>query len=168
MKGAERSVCKQVDALRVADFERFPVWEFEDADDEMSVRPVLGLPVSTLRSRIVGTQVQLANGQATWAMINVSERDAGSTEHLVTLSLERTEHWFHLARYHDVDYVERGPTAVAAFLGLSVDEVFPISYDLRQYAAGDAAALVGRVLQEPRERLSRAQIVAMVIAALSP
>ena len=132
---------------------------------ETSVRPITRVPVRTMTQRLVGAQVTLANRQLAWARVsNVSEHDARSTEHFITLSLEHAGEWFHLARYHDVDYAERGPEALAHFLGLRVDELFPISYDLRPYVVGNDAALVGRVLKEPRERLAKAELIAMAIS----
>jgi hypothetical protein len=68
-----------------------------------------------------------------------------------------------LARYHDFDYAERGPEALARFLSLPVEEVFPIAFDIRAYAHGDPHALCGSVRQELRERLSRAEIIAMAV-----
>jgi hypothetical protein len=48
-------------------------------------------------------------------------------------------------------------------LGLKVEEVFPIAFDVRRYAIGDAAALIGKIPKEPRERLTKAQIIALAI-----
>jgi len=62
-------------------------------------------------------------------------------------SIEHAGKWFDLAR----------------FLGLAVDEIFPISFDLRPYVEGDPAVLQGSVLREPRERLSRDEIIAMAL-----
>ena len=59
---------------------------------------------------------------------------------------------FHLARYFDPDYESRGPDELPDFLGLSVSDVFPIAYDLRSVAKGDAEVLVGAVTRAPRER----------------
>jgi hypothetical protein len=71
------------------------------------------------------------------------------------LSVEHRGKWVHLARYHDFDYTTRGPDALSLSLGLGVDEVFPIFYDIRAYAGGNPLALTGRFLKEPREKLSR-------------
>ena len=68
-----------------------------------------------------------------------------------------------LSRYFDVDYSENGPEALARFLGLDVDEVFPISYDITRYADGNRASLVGSILKEPREKLTRAQLIALAV-----
>jgi hypothetical protein len=142
------------------------VWECvnDDSLGERAVRPVKSLPVKHLTGRLIGTQVRLANGAAVWALIgNIDAGNPKLTEHFITMSLERGARWFHLARYHDPDCAERGPEALARFLGLALDDVFPISYDVRQYANGHDAALAGVVGREPRERLTRAQIIALAV-----
>ena len=149
---------KLVTSLRVSDLERHPVWEFvlEPNVDDTAVRPVERLPVATLMGKVVGTRVRLANGNHQWGTVcNLDTRNAELNEHFVTLSLEREGRWFHLARYHDFDYPDRGPEAVARFLGLSVDEIFPISYDVREYVEGKPVTLAGTILKEPRVRLTR-------------
>jgi hypothetical protein len=157
---------KPVDSLRVLDLKAYPVWQYvnREGSDETAVRPVKQVPVTHLSGKVVGTQVLLANGQRVWALIgNVDASNARLTEHFLTLSVERDGRWFTLSRYHDFDYAENGPEALARFLGAQVDDVFPIVYDIRQYAKGDAAALAGQIRQEPRERLSRAEIIAMAV-----
>lgn len=157
---------KPVDSLRVADLQAHPVWQYTNREgaDETFVRPVKQVPVANATGKVVGTQVVLANGQRVWALIgNVDPMNAKLTEHFLTLSVERDGRWFTLARYHDFDYAERGPEALARFLGLSVDAVFPIAYDIRQYAKGEPASLNGHIRKEPRERLSRAEIIAMAV-----
>lgn len=94
---------------------------------------------------------------------NVDPVNPRRTEHLLTLSVEHGGRWFTLARYHDFDFAEHGFEVLAEFLGLAVDEVFPIAYDIRQWVKGDAGALQGRILKEPRERLSRSGIIAMAV-----
>jgi hypothetical protein len=142
-------------SLQVPDFEKYPVWEsvLDDEADEVSVSPVTVLLVPNLVSQIVGTWVQLANGGFVWATVLNWTRNPRMNEHFVVVRVERNGQWFWLSRYWDIDYSRNGPEAVANFLGLSVDEVFPISYDVRNYADGDPTALVGSVLKEPGERL---------------
>jgi hypothetical protein len=99
-----------------------------------------------------------------WTLIgNIDPRNPRLTEHLLTLSIEHAGRWFSLGRYHDFDYADRGPEALSRFLGVAVDEIFPISFDVQQYAEGDPATLKGSVLKEPREKLSRAEIIAMAV-----
>ena len=155
---------RSIEALTPGDLEAFPVWQYVNADrgDDMAVRPVKRIPVKNLTGRIVGTQVQLSNGARAWALIgNINSSNPKLTQHFLTLSIFRDGCWFAMARYHDLDVDARGPHALAAFLGLRIDEVFPISYDISQFSLGDQNALVGRVEKNPKERLTRAQIMSM-------
>lgn len=156
---------KPVSSLEVADLKAHSVWQFVNRDrDETLVRPVKRLPVAVLTGKLAATQVQLANGTFVWALIgNVDGSNARLTEHFITLSVFRDGRWFTLSRYHDFDYAEQGPEALANFLGLPVDEVFPIAYDIRACAKGDPAALAGKIYKAPRERLSRAEIIALAV-----
>jgi len=157
---------KQIETLTVKDLEAHPVWEYVNDDQlgETSVRPLKQIPVRNLTGKEVGTQVRLANGNTVWALIgNVDDNNARMNEHFLTISLERHGKWFFLSRYFDVDYSENGPEALARFLGLDVDEVFPISYDITRYADGNRASLVGSILKEPREKLTRAQLIALAV-----
>jgi hypothetical protein len=155
---------KPVESLTVADFKVHPVWEYLNDDEigETMTRPVEKLPVETLENRLVGTQVRLANGSEVWGLLgNFDVTNPRANQHIPTLSIKRGGEWFHLARYHDFDFTSRGPEALARFLGLGVDDVFPITVDVRRYVRGDPAALSAIVLKEPQERLTRAEIFAL-------
>jgi len=157
---------KKIEELTVADLEAFPVWQYANSDQrgETAVRPVKRTPGKSLTGRFVGTQVRLANGAKVWALIgNVDASNPRLTQHFLTLSVFREGRWFTMARYHDFDANERGPEALAAFLGLRVEDVFPISYDISRCSLGDPAALVGNIAKEPREKLTRAQIIALAV-----
>ncbi len=156
---------KPVESLTVADFQPHPVWEYLNDDEigETMVQPVEKLPVESLDNRLVGAQVRLANGSRVWALIgNVDVTNSRSTQHFLTLSIDRGGKWFHLARYFDFDFTDRSPDALARFLGLGVDDVFPISVDIRRYVQGNPAALALIVLKEPRERLTREELMALL------
>jgi hypothetical protein len=151
---------KPVESLTVADFKAHPVCEYLNDNEigETMTRPVEELPVETLDNRIVGTQVRLANGLEVWGLFrNFDVKNARATRHFLDLSIERSRKWFCLARYHDFDFASQGPEALARFLGLGVDDVFPITVDVR----GTPAALTAIVLKEPQERLTREEIFAL-------
>jgi hypothetical protein len=157
---------KPVESLTVADFEAHPLWEFLNDDEigETMVRPVEKLPVESLDNRVLGFQVRLANGLQVWASIgNFDITNPRATQHFLILSIERSGKWFHLARYQDVDFTSRGPEALARFLGLGVDDIFPISVDVRRYVRGNPAALTAIVLKEPQEKLTHAELTAMAV-----
>ena len=159
------SKAKPILSVRVSDLEKNSVWQFvNDAPDETVVRPIQRVPVSNLTCKIIGSRVRLANGNCPWALIgNLDAENATMNEHFVTLSIERNGRWFNLARYFDVDYRTRGPAALARFLALAVNEVFPISYDVSEHVRGKPAACAGTVLKTPRVRLTRAEIIAMAV-----
>lgn len=154
---------KPVDALQIADLEAYPVWEFTKAG-ETNVSPVRDLPVKNLTFRIVGTQIRLANGSHVWAVIsNVDVGDSRRTELFLTLSVYKDAKRFTLARHFDFDYAERGPESLALFLGLPLSEVFPIAYDITHHAIGDLSAITGTITKDSREKLSRAEILALAV-----
>jgi hypothetical protein len=155
---------KPVESLTVADLEAHPVWEYLNDDEigETFVGPVKKIPVKSLDNRVLGTRVRLANGSQLWATIcNVDVTNPRATQHFLFLSIERGGEWFHLARYFDFDFTGRSPDALARFLGLSVDDVFPISVDVRRYVQGNPAALAFTVPKEPREKLTREERTAL-------
>jgi hypothetical protein len=157
---------KEFDDMDLNDFRVSPVWEFandRESEGVLPVRPVLDLPARTLSNRFVGTKVCLANGQCLPAIVgNVSESDAYRTHHFLSLNLYKGK-WFCLARYHDIDSEQHGPAALAAFLGLPIQDVFPIAYDIRDHCAGSAAALAGTIEAEPKERLTKGELVKLAL-----
>lgn len=154
---------KPVELLEIGDLEANAVWEFVSGGETV-VRPVRRLPVKSLTARLVGTQVRLSNGTAIWALIgNIDPNNPRLTEHFLTLSVLKSGKWFTLSRYHDFDYAEKGPESLASFFGLPVDEVFPISYDVSEQVSGDLAALSGTIPKEPKEKLTRSEIIAMAV-----
>ena len=145
--------------VTVSDIAVSPVWEFatdeEESHDETWVRPVKTLPVDCLDSMVVGTKVLLGNGTKRWAiLVNVDLDNARRTRQFLVMMIEKDGDWFELARYFDVDYARRGPMQLAAFLDMSVEDVFPISYDVSALAIGKPDVTTGRVAAEPDERLS--------------
>lgn len=154
---------KLIETLVTADLEACPVWEFSKAG-ESTVRPIQEFPVRSLTAKVVATQVCLANGKRIWSLLgNVDTGNATLTEHFLTLSVLKDNSWFTLARYHDFDYAERGPEQLALFLSIPLDEVFPISYDIARFVKGDPKALSGMIAKEPREKLTRAEIIALAV-----
>jgi len=88
-------------------------------------------------------------------LANVSLNNVRSTEQFLFVSVLRDDgSVFHLARYHDIDRESSGPSALADFLGLDVDQVFPISYDISEVAVGLPEVVRGEVPAEPREQLN--------------
>jgi hypothetical protein len=155
---------KPAESLMVADFQAHPVWEFlyDDEIGETMVQPVEKLPVEDLDNRLIGAQVRLSNGSRVWAFIgNFNVTNPRDTQHFLTLSIEHDGKLFPLARYHDVGFEEHSPDMLARFLGVHVDDVFPITVDVRRYVRGDPAALTAIVTKEPQEKLTDAELIAL-------
>lgn len=158
---------KGVSTLNLADLRSQPVWRYRNSDErgETLVAPVKELPVGSLNGCLVASEIQLSCGRKQWSLVgNIDSTNPVLTAHFVTFSIFNDQgERFELARYHDFDFLERGPAKLAAFLGLKLNEVFPIIWDVRPYATGVDAALHGTVTEEPNLRLSRAQIIALAV-----
>jgi hypothetical protein len=161
------SLVKDVQELTAADLEAWPVWEFtneHEATSETIVRPVTRLPVTSMAGRLVGTRVRLASGREIRAELsNIDLKDPRQTEQFLSLSVLREGKWFTMARYHDIESDRRGPGALAAVLGMNIDDVFPISYDISKFCIGNPAVLAGVIRKEPREKLSREEIIRLAV-----
>jgi hypothetical protein len=93
---------------------------------------------------------------------NVFPDDPRATRHLLTLSVALPDaKWFNLARYFEPAVRIFGPSNLSKALGLTVNEVFPIAYDLRSLIIGQEDALRGTILAEPTERLAMQEIRAL-------
>ncbi len=149
--------------LTPADVQEHPVWEFvtdvPDAPDT-AVRPVDELPVQNLSGRLVGIRIRLRNGSWHWAILsNVSLRNPRATKHFLCIVIEKNGRWFELARYHDVDFERRSPTQLAKFLDLPLADVFPMEYDISDFADGEPSVIKGTVPETPEERLTDDQLI---------
>jgi hypothetical protein len=80
--------------------------------------------------------------------------NARQTEQFLSASVEKDGKWLHLGRYFDPPSVRFNPEKVAEFLGMKVDDVFPISYDLRPHVIGNAPPVFGTIVKDP-QRLTK-------------
>lgn len=159
---------KDVSQLTPSDFRDHPVWRFtrSDTPSETAVVPVKRLPARSVAAAIVGCEVEFASGKRAMAFFgNLAPENPRLTEHFLTLSVFRDDGAvFHMARYNDYDAGERGPKALAKFLKMKEAEVFPIAWDVRPLVSGDSEALHGKIEASPKERLTRAQVIALAVS----
>lgn len=154
--------------LTPANLDEHPVWEFRfrGSDSEPKVAPLTAVPVTKLAGRLFATRFLLANGRVVPGFVaSLDEANGALNRHLATLSFFDKGRWFHLARYHDVDYDDRGPDALAAFLGSPPDEMFPMSFDIAGLIRGDHLEGSWTIERSPDARLTRKEIIEMVVRA---
>jgi hypothetical protein len=143
------------------------VWQFANSDEDMDetvMQPVKSRCVRSLDGRVVGVRFELANGSVRWAVIgNVDLRNPRLNQHWLTLTVFDRQRSFTMARYHDIDAKTHGPRALAKFLRLPLSAVCPISCDIGSHCVGAHGALVGTIEARPKNRLTRAQIIALAV-----
>lgn len=153
---------KPVDKLTISDLNRFPVWEFDLANeglpgrDETWVKPVKDLPVTDLSNRVIGTLTQLASGRSVFCLFdNIELQNQQMTEQFIGLTIikENGDRFF-LSRYFDSNYDTHGPDALALFLEMPVDDVFPITYDISELVIGIEKVTKGIIQKENPEKLT--------------
>ena len=153
--------------LLSVDLERYPVWEYdldEEGGPEPLLFPVLDLPVFDLTNRVVASKLRLNNGDEQHGMI--SNLDLGRpelNEHFLLLSLLKDGRWFTMERYHDPKFSELGPAALASFLGLTLDEVFPIEYDVSRACKGAPESVRGHIDPIPKILHSTEELIRLAL-----
>ena len=161
-------ITKSGDDLTRDDYRQYPIWEYTNeenpGEDETWVTPVLDLPVTTLSNRLVATELRLNNGTKIPAILsNIDLGNPFSTSHFILVSVYSGDREFVLAHYSASDYLDHGPCALAAFLGLPVDDVFPMTYDISDLAIGDTAALQGTIYEEHPAKLSDHELTILAL-----
>jgi hypothetical protein len=132
---------KAIDRLSQTDLEKHRLWRFVSNRGDFEITPVKKLPCTDLRNKVASTPLKFADGTICWGLVgNFDAEDPQANEHFITLSLLHNGKWFHLARYFDFDYAERGPEAMAAAFAKPIASIFPIS-----------GSLEGLVLASPRD-----------------
>lgn len=157
---------KMADKLKEKDFLAHPVWEFINDDEigELAVKPIKKLPAKNLDGKLVGCQVIFSNGSTHFAMLgNIDSENPKATHEFLSISILKKGKWLHLSRYFDPDYHSNGPDALSKIFGLSKKEIFPISYDIREYSKGVVQSLVGKILEKPKDRLSQKERIALAV-----
>jgi hypothetical protein len=147
-------------------FRNHPVWEFipEDECGDTGLRPVESSPVSCTEGRLFGGKFRLADGSEVLGYLgNFSSTDKDHNAHFLTLSIFVDGTVKHLSRYHDFDFVERGPSWLAQKLGKKEEEVFPISYDFSDVATGREECLRGSIPREPEIKLSKNELIRLAV-----
>jgi hypothetical protein len=158
---------KPIDKLTAIDFENHAVWRFTNSDepDETYVKRVRRFPIKESRGCVFGTTVILSSGKEVVAMIgNLRARDSLMNEHFLGVSIFRDDgKLFHLARYHDYDYARSGPKALAKFLRMPIEHVFPFSFTIPRTILGTRSHFHSTIESEPKNKLTRSERIALIL-----
>lgn len=145
---------------------QYGVWTFDvdeesyvPEQDESWVIPVLHIPVTDFSNCIAVTKLKLNNNNYIIGILgNIQLLNFKKNNYIICLSIYNNKSWFYLNRYFDVAYDVFGPKQLAEFLSLSINEVFPITYDISSLAVGDQRVLKGMIPSEPEIRLTKDEI----------
>lgn len=140
---------KSIAKLTADDVAAVPVWKHKAADrllpgeDESWVESVAALPVDDAFDHYFATQVKLADGSMETCIIGKTEPlhpELNEEEQLFFFCRGARQHlWSNHS--HWLKPEASNPVALAAFLGKSIEEVFPFSYDLSSVLRGDPLVL---------------------------
>lgn len=156
---------KTVDQITVSDLKKWPVWEFcnDDIPDETAMSPIKQLPVDHLNGRVVACEMTLANGnQIIGSISNIDVRNLRATQQFLFVVIHKDDKKFPLARYFDSD-PKHSPAELAKFLKLSINDVFPISYDISKFVKAPMDIVKGQIPAVPYEKLSREELLQLTM-----
>jgi len=150
---------KEVSALTPLDLRQYPVWEYvfdldrvpecdQDMPTDTSVTPVKELPVDDTGNCVIGTKVKLNNGTQEWAMLSgltLPSPDGRTGTVFVHLFDQKRAEWADFPPRDYPVYRADAPREVSALLGLAMEDVFPLSYDIRGLVAGPEQMLQGTI-----------------------
>ncbi|HEX4141255.1 MAG TPA: hypothetical protein VHY09_12970 [Candidatus Methylacidiphilales bacterium] len=168
-------MAKPADKLTPSDWKKYPVWTFDldnesaPGRDETWMVPAKKLPVSDLRNCGCRANARLASGREIDAVLwNIRLQSDPKEEELwknfarlqiskgsspfvpkLQYSVWVRDRWW--VSENDggfmslVDFKKRNASDMANALGETLDEIFPISYDISALASGPAAVVKGKI-----------------------
>jgi len=150
------------------------VWLYQfvpSTSGEPMVVPVNTKKTDKFSGRLVACEVTFANESKHWALIEGLDLEAPefSRHNREIRIFVRSHGWFHLAQYFDGEAIKqvRGETVLAEKLGLSLGEIFPIHFDVRNRSKTDSDCLHGFFEVNPKWGLPRAEVMALLVKELS-
>ncbi len=149
--------------LNISDIEFSSCWRFTNSfEDELEIEAIPDCSYDDLSGLIIGTQIKLADGSTVWALLqNISRAGQEVNDHFLTVTINQNGEWFTLARYHDINRQIFGPNSLALFLGRTIQDIFPMTYDLRDILNADTEKLIGTIHEQPANRLSRQELISL-------
>jgi hypothetical protein len=124
------------------------------------------LPVRCLGNRVAATTLSLSNGQRLFGTLdNVSLDHPPATRQFIGVSLYVGGNDLQLQRAQTPTFPCVNAPGIVRALGLRVEDVFPLSYDLTGLAVGHAEVIRGTIPAERPERLSGEDELALIFEA---
>ncbi len=106
----------------------------------------------------------LANGNCIWTILsNVNLDIPDYNVHMLSVRLDCSGKWFDLGRYFDSDYEDRTPNHFSDLIGLSLDAILPISYDLSPFAIGNKDSLLGEIPVKVKTQLPLSELMKFIV-----
>ena len=151
---------KPTHKITPSDLERYPVWVFDLANeglpgrDETWMVPVENLPVSSLECCGCLANATLACGRKVIASLwNIHLESLSETQQFGRISLWLDDRWWQLSErsfISDSRTLETHlPIDLASKLGLELQAVFPISYDISEHVNGPPEITRGKITGVP-------------------
>ncbi|MCX7112818.1 MAG: hypothetical protein NTX45_22405 [Proteobacteria bacterium] len=158
--------------LRPDDFSEFWLFEYiPSKDGRLWVKPVKAKKIKKFTGRIVASKVILADNSYCSALIlgiNIETPEFSRHNRELILWIPKLG-WFRLAQYFDSNEIKaiRGDDVLCDALEKSLDQVFPISFDLRDRSSIDSPCLTGTFEHDPSWGLSGAEVMQILVDELS-
>jgi hypothetical protein len=136
------TTAKAASTLTLEDALAHPVWRYKEeeallpGEDESWVEPVDVDTVADAYGHFFVTSAKLANGTSETVLV-------GSTEPLDPQYNEQVQFFVFFRPGQQIRWhpIEQPGVALAQFLGLEPQHVFPFKFDIRRYLVGDPSAL---------------------------
>ena len=143
-----------------------PAWSYTPSKDgRVWLKPVGSKRLRTFNNRMVTCQFHTPSGEAIWGLVEGIHPDLPLfSKHWRKAYLLRSDgKWFELARYHDYNWSTKGPERCAYFFRSTVHAMFPLRFDISHLSATASSSLVGVFESDPKDRLPRAEIIALAV-----
>jgi hypothetical protein len=142
-----------------------PIWHSTPSKDgDLWVKPELRSQLSSLKNCLIATDTTMADGSCITALIeNIHVENLNLTKHYLQAHFRIDGRWWCMARYHDLDYDQKGASGLAMRLGKSIEQVFPLTYDIQEFCTVESEALCGAISANPINRLTRKEIMRMFV-----
>lgn len=161
-----------LDELKPEELNVVWLWEYTPSKDgRLWVKPIKTTKTKKFSGRIAACEVVFADGSRHTAMIEGIDIETPefSKHHRELILWISTHGWFRLAQYYCNDDVKAicGDEVLCKIVNKSLNEVFPIKFDLRDRSSIDSTCLSGAFEHNPSWGLSGADVMKILVEELA-